>query len=106
MSSEVLARPTDPETSHEAAAAVANASQVQRAVLEILASVGPVTDEQIIRRYRTLFGWDATDQSIRSRRAELVRVGLVEFAEIYGLSQTGRRSREWTLTAAGAWVMS
>lgn len=75
------ARPTDPSTSHEAAASVKNVTPLQAAIIGIL--FRPMTDEQLIEDYRKtqtmmprLFP-EASDSGIRSRRAELVKQGLV-----------------------------
>jgi hypothetical protein len=92
-----VARVADPETSHEAAASVENVTVVQDRILHLLDLMGPATDEQIIHQYRVAYGYDATDQSIRSRRAELVRSKHIEFSGIFGLSSSNRRSREWVL---------
>lgn len=97
------ARNTDPETSHEAAASVANLTEVKRNILLILeGSSEPMMDWEIVRKYyeyTTVHNWAwAMEQSIRSRRADLVRDGKIEFANDWGQSVTGRRSRKWRLT--------
>lgn len=103
------ARSGDPETSHEAAASVWNPSEVQAKVLEILwadwltdFAGGPgMTDEEIAVEYERRFYPAPTPQSIRSRRAELVRRGLVVFAGSYRKTATGRRARRWRITRDG-----
>lgn len=93
------ARSTDPETSHEAADSVWNPSAVQAVVFRIIEERGPISDTELIWHY----GHEAarqkiylpTDQSIRSRRAELVNAGQVEFSGFYGLTPNGRRTRKW-----------
>lgn len=68
-----LARNTDPITSHEAAAGVRNLSFQKEAIIRALKVHGPMPDVRLIERTAFL----SSDQSIRSRRAELVRAGLV-----------------------------
>lgn len=81
------ARLTDPHTSHEAAASVRNITQTQTAILLLLLS-SPSTDEELIRQYQNdspLVCPPASESGIRSRRAELVRMGKV--------IDTGRRAK-------------
>jgi hypothetical protein len=69
------------ETSRKAAESIRDLSDRQWAVWWSLGSRGPLTDEELIERY----GWmreqfnlpPQTPQSIRTRRAELVRAGHV-----------------------------
>lgn len=68
-----LARNTDPITSHEAAASVRHLSFQKEAILRAFRQHGPMTDVRLIERTAFL----SSDQSIRSRRAELVRAGKV-----------------------------
>ena len=93
-----LARLDDPSTSHEAAATV-NVSATQDAVLRILrVAPFPYSDEVLVKVYHSV--WDvldmppATPSSIRSRRAELTRKGLVVQSG-YDVTDTGRRCRTW-----------
>lgn len=78
------ARPTDPSTSHSAAARVDVPGQRAR-VLDILHDLGPSTDEELVaehhRRTATRRWPRASASGLRSRRAELVRDGLVEPVE-------------------------
>jgi hypothetical protein len=92
------ARSTDPQTSHDAAASVTHVSETQAAILVLLRST-PMCDERLVEQYRT---WEplenlpkATDQSIRSRRAELVRMGLVVAADYRERMSTGRMGQVW-----------
>lgn len=98
------ARLTDPETSHEAAASVGEISKTQFLVLLTIAQ-GPQTDEEIVSTFSVQvqnYKWvPATPQSIRSRRSELVKLGLVSFLGEYGITSTGRRTRVWKITEAG-----
>lgn len=94
-----LARSTDPDTSHEAAAAVYAPTIVQQRVHMVIAINGPVSDEEIswwFGSYAVDCDWVIpTDQSLRTRRSELVDAGLVEYAGIDGITRTGRRTRKW-----------
>lgn len=74
------ARHTDPQTSHDAAASVTNLTETKLHILQIL-SLGDRTDEELILKY-TIWGanngWKYVSESgIRSRRAELVKAGLI-----------------------------
>ena len=91
------ARSSDHDTSHEAASvADASVSRVQELILAVLTR--PCTDEDIIRRVRHYFPeCKATEQSVRSRRAELVRLRKVEWDGTYGTTQANGRTRRWRL---------
>ena len=78
------ARRSDPDTSHDAADALDKplAMNAKRsAVLRVLSACGPMVDASLISAYerQACLGHlpQQTAQSIRSRRAELVRMGLV-----------------------------
>ena len=93
------ARPTDPSTSHEAAASVKNLSRTQSGILGILKT--PMTDEYLVARYQDmarnlpeLFP-RASQSGIRSRRAELFKLGLIEPVG-YGKSNSGRKAIIWS----------
>jgi hypothetical protein len=100
------ARTHDPETSHLAARAAHNPTEVQQHILQLLPartsffdrSAG-FTDEQIIDEYKRRaneHGWTVpTDQSIRSRRAELVAAGKVAWTKEHGRTRSGGKSRTW-----------
>jgi hypothetical protein len=83
-----VARRTDPATSHAAAAAHAPAKMrtSQRRILAMLRTLGPMIDEDL---YATVNDEEAlaatglprmSPSGVRSRRAELVKMGLVESA--------------------------
>lgn len=93
------ARLTDPQTSHDAAASVTNISKVQKAILSLL-QASPMCDEKLIEQYRIWQQTDdrfpaVTDQSIRSRRAELVKMGLLEPAHWREQLSTGNMGQVW-----------
>jgi hypothetical protein len=96
------ARTHDPETSHLAARSVRNHTDVQQRVLDILrpedffARSKGMTDQEIVAAYKKRGGVIPTDQSIRSRRAELVRRGdVVWTGERKKMTGTGRLARLW-----------
>ena len=82
-------------------------SEVQIVVLDILRRAGNLTDDALIAIYQSRAENypgvpGASPQSIRSRRAELVRKGLVRSTDEIGHSQYGRRATVWALTATAA----
>lgn len=101
------ARRHDINTSHAAARSVHKPSEVQQRILSILRKSAwsgdrtGLTDEQIIAQYKEQFAADVvpTEQSIRSRRAELVAAGKVRRSLAPGKSGTGRPSAKWTTAA-------
>lgn len=98
MSTIATARNTDPQTSHDAAKSVRHVSETQAAILAILRE-SPMCDEKLVEQFHlwTSHGRfaPASDQSIRSRRAELVRLGFVEYAGFDERMSTGRYGRVW-----------
>ena len=107
------ARATDPDTSHEAADTV-NVSKAKEAVLLGLYIGGlsadrwgrsPVafTDENIAYEVAQLSDRVGihTEQSLRSRRAELERDGYVKCIDRLGHTSHGRACRRYTLTDTG-----
>lgn len=109
--SEAKARRNDPETSKEAAETV-NVSRDRRAVLFALYMEGEATDDEILAELEHPTFNDehmphGTAQSLRSRRAELMRDGYIEVVmyddgtPVYGRTAYGRRCRVYRLTQAG-----
>jgi hypothetical protein len=103
------ARRHDADTSHLAARTVQNPTEVQQRILALLPvrtsffdKPQGMTDEQIIAEYRTVAELlnvrVPSDQSIRSRRSELVDAGKVAWTGDYGLTAGGRKSRTWIAT--------
>ena len=102
------ARRHDVDTSHLAARTVQNPTEVQQRILDLLpsrsffAAVPGFTDEQIVTKYRAAAEREGlrvpSDQSIRSRRSELVADGKVIWTGDYGLTAGGRKSRTWIAT--------
>lgn len=95
------ARRTDPETSHAAAASVADLRTSQKAVLRVLRSrpSAGFTDEELVFHYQAKrVSVDHPRQSesgIRTRRAELVAAGLVEHRDTKRLLRSLRWARVW-----------
>ena len=94
------ARATDPETSHKAVPKKLNLTRCREAALVVLRELGPMTDEQLHSAYsaRARMG-HAPSQSpsgLRTRRCELVRMGLARFV---GETTTGGKSLSvWSAT--------
>lgn len=91
------ARHSDPETSHLAAGVASNRlTETQERILSILTIQGPKTDEQITTAYRDYWPESrVTEQSLRSRRSELVTNGKVRFTGEYGLTSHAGKTRIW-----------
>lgn len=95
------ARLTDPETSHQAAGSLTaeRLNETQRNILELLGKK-PMADDEIGFRYYAIASggrWNHTSPSgLRSRRAELVELGLVVRHSI-DTSKFGRKQIVWAL---------
>lgn len=75
---EQLVRPSDPETSYEAAqAAVEQLRVLQERVLNIFRADGPMCQHALIAAYRERYGEVVPESTVRTRCAELVAAGLV-----------------------------
>ena len=92
------ARATDPATSHEAAARTRDLSGTKQGILYFLGRC-PSIDEELEAAYLAgyeRFGFPlATRQSIRSRRNELVKLGLVEATGDRRVTSAGGDSMVW-----------
>lgn len=91
------ARHTDPATSHQAAASVADdLTKVKKTILALLQS--PHTDEQLVAVYTVItdnkLAPTQSPSGIRTRRNELYRAGLIE-AIGYGKTKSNRTSIVW-----------
>jgi len=71
-----FARTNDRATSHEAAQSVRFVSDTQQCILDLLDY--PMTDETLVELYRASDAPYASESGIRSRRSELVALGLVK----------------------------
>lgn len=93
-----LARNNDPITSHLAPGSKTSRDTIRAAVLRVLSTFTEgITDEDLVEAYELHpLTPLATPQGIRSRRAELVRDGLVVAVEgRFGVTQTGRKATLW-----------
>lgn len=90
------ARKTDPQTSHEAAESVKKVSTTQLAVYQLLKK--HMTDQELHTAYVSMVAAGiapmASESGIRSRRAELVELDLVE-PKGFARTWSGRRCIVW-----------
>lgn len=102
------ARATDPTTSQWAAETVRTRKQMQhlinsmRTLTEHYYSDRGFTDRDIYDE-NVQYHKD-TEQGLRSRRADAVKLGLVKMIDRKGLSPTGRPCKRWALTNKGNYV--
>src|SRR5262245_46046342 len=91
-----LARKSDPETSHEAAAALngRRVTETMRAILAMIRAAAEtgMTDEQIAKHYH---GPASSPSGLRTRRAELVEAGYVKDSGRRVLTRANRRTIVW-----------
>ena len=88
------ARTSNPETSHQAAASVKNLTKTKLFVLKALSK--PRHDNEMVIVYRSYKTAPmASDQGIKSRRAELVREGFIEDSGKRVVLPSGRKSIVW-----------
>lgn len=90
------ARTSDPFTSHEAAASVTNYVSVQHAILDVVSRWGPLTDEAIAERVAIL-PIKTSPSGLRTRRKELVELGMLRANSRKARISTGRLSTRWEL---------
>lgn len=94
------ARKTDPGTSHIAARSVQNISPTQQGILNLLKD--GMNDESLVNVYTGLakggYVPAASESGIRSRRAELVKQGLVVDTGERSVMSTGRLATVWKAT--------
>lgn len=87
------ARKTDPQTSHDAGASVRNVTKTQEYILKALKR--PRSDEELLEAYRAQkMAPMASDPGIRTRRKELVDMGLVKAVGV-GLTKSNRKTTIW-----------
>jgi len=91
------ARRTDPQTSHDAANSVKNINKTKKAILVLLRK--HQSDMQLVANYSKLARQNkaprASESGIRSRRAELVRLGLVKDTGKRDKSASNRQMIVW-----------
>ena len=99
------ARATDPTTSQWAAETVRTRKQMQHLINSMSALTQHYypelgfTDRDIYDE-NVQYHKD-TEQGLRSRRADAVKLGLVKMADRKGFSPTGRPCKRWALTRKG-----
>jgi len=102
---DAAARSTDPDTSQWAAETVRTRKQMQH----LINSMSALTEHYYSERGftdRDIYDENAqyhkdTEQGLRSRRADAVKLGLVKMVDRKGFSPTGRACKRWALTRKG-----
>lgn len=89
------ARRTDPETSHEAASSVRRIRETQADVLTVIRKYGPLSDEEISSRYKDSGMPRQSESGLRTRRSELVALGLVADSGRFGYTLSNRKTILW-----------
>ena len=98
---EPQARATDPDTSRAAAASVRSKVAAYRAeVLRAINYLQQATDQET-HTYLMDHARAQSETSTRSRRSELLRLGLVADSGTRGLTEAGRSSIRWEITIEG-----
>ena len=92
------ARRTDPGTSHEAADLTDTHKSIGW-VLKTLVAQGPLADHEIVLM-ATICGMPFTGSRLRTARAALVGMGLVEESGIYRMTENNRRAIVWQFNDA------
>jgi hypothetical protein len=78
------ARTTDPITSHLAADSISNGKLAKTQILVVSCFAGgPLADFELVKMFQELYPATASDSGIRTRRSELVDLGI--------LADTGQR---------------
>lgn len=97
----VVARNTDPETSHEAAASVSQITETHERILRIFSDCYELTDEHLATEwltYGTHLGWPPISPSgLRSRRAELVARGKLRDSGRRSITRSNRSTIIWEI---------
>ncbi len=92
-----LSRTTDPSTSRAAASfQIETLKNKQLKVIERLRA-GPMHDDQLATECFRLHGWPVGKSTARTRRAELVALGLVRNSGRKALLPTGCKSIIWEI---------
>jgi hypothetical protein len=95
-----VARRSDPATSHAAAASV-DLRDSHRAVADCFDAYVELTDEELLRVYRARQVGHVypaqSDSGLRTRRRELVDLGVLENSGRKARMETGRMAIVWTL---------
>jgi hypothetical protein len=92
------ARTTDPETSHAAAASVRGLNRSRGLVYAVLEALGDATDEELYDEIVARHGIGRISVSgARTRRKELVELGLVVDSRVRRPMRSGRSAVVWAL---------
>jgi len=95
---DAVARTSDPDTSHDAAASIDHIRKRQAAVLATLRALGPSTDEAMVAAYPLHQALPQSPSGLRTRRHELEVLGLVEWTGEKRPLLSGRMARVWRAT--------
>ena len=93
---------SDPSTSKEAAASIPleRISETQKRVIEVFRfNDWEMSDERLVELYLQYWPNSATDQSVRSRRGELVRKGKIFNTGKRTVTKYGRSAVVWRLVS-------
>lgn len=93
------ARRTDPATSHAAARSVANLRHSQQVILKLLALEGPKTDEELLYLWNDRIAERISPSGLRTRRSELVDLGLVRDSGERRPLESGRTAIAWEVAS-------
>ncbi len=88
------ARRSDPQTSKDAAASVRKITERHKDILDMLKLLTALTDEDIFREFRRA-EIKISESGARTRRKELVDMGLVEDSTERKLTKCGRKTIVW-----------
>lgn len=90
------------ETSIAAYYSVENITTTQQCIVYLLERYGPMTDQELYRAYGESLvykGWPYVSESgLRTRRSELVGLGIIEDSTRRGLTFSNRQTIIWQLT--------
>ena len=89
------ARRTDPATSHAAAHSVAHLRHNQRVILTLLQLDGPMTDEELLYLWNDRIAERISPSGLRTRRCELVDMGMVRDSGDRRPLESGRMAIVW-----------
>lgn len=92
------ARRTDPHTSHEAS----DLTDVNKSIGWVLATISrkPLADHELVG-IAEINGLPFTGQRLRTARASLVDMGLIEESGLYRLTENNRRAIVWQFSEEG-----
>jgi hypothetical protein len=94
------ARMTDPITSHLAADSISKGELAKTQILIVSCFAGgPLPDFELVEMFQTLYPNVASESGIRTRRAELVKLGVVaDTGEKVKIPNSGRLAIVWGLS--------